>query len=56
MDAKKFGRPKTHLEDADKLLIPKIHNEQNCGVICLESIIDHKFGKPIPHTPFTRFF
>jgi len=46
---KKFGRPKTHLEDAAKLLILKIHKEQNCGARRLESIIDHKFGKHIPH-------
>ena len=50
MDAKKIRTTqKTHLEDASKLLILKIHKEQNCGAIRLESIIDHKFGKHIPH-------
>jgi transposase InsO family protein len=46
---KKFGRPKTYLEEADKLLILKIHKEQNCGARRLECIIDHRFGRHIPH-------
>ncbi|NTV27210.1 MAG: transposase family protein [Methanothrix sp.] len=46
---KRFGRPKTDLEEADKHLILKIHKEQNCGARRLENIIDHKFGRHIPH-------
>jgi putative transposase len=46
---KKFGRPKTYLDESDKRLILEIHKEQNCGARRLESIIDHRCGKHIPH-------
>jgi len=46
---KKFGRPKTYLEEANRLLILKIHKEQNCGARRLECIIDHRFGRRISH-------
>ena len=41
---KKFGRPKTYLNDTDRFLILKIHKEQNCGARRLEKIIEHKCG------------
>ena len=46
---KKFGRPKTDLKETDKRLILKIHNEQKSGARRLEKIIDHKYGRHIPH-------
>ena len=46
---KKFGRPKTDLKETDKCLILKIHNEQKSGARRLEKIIDHKYGRHIPH-------
>ena len=45
----KFGRPKTYLNDQDRLLILRIHKEQNCGARRLEKIIEHKCGQHIPH-------
>jgi transposase InsO family protein len=52
---KKFGRPKTHLQEADKLLIVQIHKEQNCGARRLEKVIEHKYGKHIPHNAIHQF-
>ena len=52
---KNFGRPKTPLNDPDKLLILKIHKEQNCGARRLEEIIKHKHGKHIPHNAIHQF-
>jgi len=52
---KKFGRPKTYLEEADKCLILQIHKEQKCGARRLEKIIEHKYGKHIPHNAIHRF-
>lgn len=46
---KNFGRPKTPLNDSDKLLILKFHKEQKCGARRLEKIIEHRHGKHIPH-------
>lgn len=46
---RKFGRPKTNLTDADKCLVLKIHKEQNSGARRLEKIIEHKYGRHIPH-------
>jgi transposase len=46
---KKFGRPKTNLNDADTRLILKIHKKQNSGARRLEKIIEHKYGRHIPH-------
>ena len=45
----KFGRPKTSLSEADKLLILEIHKEQNSGARRLETVIEHKYGRHIPH-------
>lgn len=52
---KKFGRPKTYLEEADKFLILEVHKEQNCGARRLEKIIEHKCGKQIPHNSIHQF-
>jgi transposase InsO family protein len=52
---KKFGRPKTYLEEADKCLILQIHKEQKCGARRLEKIIEHKYGKHIPHNAIHQF-
>jgi putative transposase len=46
---RKFGRPKTNLNESDKLLVLKIHKEQNSGARRLEKIIEHKYGRHIPH-------
>ena len=46
---KKFGRPKTNLNEADTRLILEIHKEQNSGARRLEKIIEHKYGRHIPH-------
>ncbi len=46
---RKFGRPKIHLSEADESLILEIHKEQNFGARRLEKIIEHKFGRHIPH-------
>ena len=46
---RKFGRPKTNLNEADKCLILEIHKEQNSGARRLEKIIEHKYGRHIPH-------
>ena len=35
---RKFGRPKTNLNESDKLLVLKIHKEQNSGARRLEEI------------------
>ena len=51
---KKFGRPKTDLKETDKCLILKIHNEQKSGARRLEKIIDHKYGRHIPHNAIHR--
>ena len=45
----KFGRPKTNLSEADKRLILGIYKEQNSGARRLERVIEHKFGRHIPH-------
>jgi transposase len=45
---KKFGRPKTNLNDTDIRLILEIHKEQNSGARRLEKIIEHKYGRHIP--------
>jgi putative transposase len=46
---KKFGRPKTNLNDVDTRLILEIHKEQNSGARRPEKIIEHKYGIHIPH-------
>ncbi len=46
---KKFGRPKTYLNEVDKLLVLRIHKEQNSGARRLERIIEHKYGRHIPY-------
>jgi putative transposase len=46
---KKFGRPKAMLKEADKFLILEVHKEQNCGARRLKKIIEHNYGKHIPH-------
>jgi putative transposase len=46
---REFGRPKTNLNESDKLLVLKIHKEQNSGARRLEKIIEHKYGRHIPH-------
>jgi putative transposase len=46
---KKFGRPKTTLNESDTHLILEIHKEQNTGARRLEKIIEHKYGRHIPH-------
>jgi transposase InsO family protein len=46
---KRFGRPKTFLDEADKSLILRIHKEQNSGARRLEKVIEHKYGRRIPH-------
>jgi putative transposase len=46
---KKFGRLKTTLSESDKILILEIYKEQNSGARRLEKIIEHKFGRHIPH-------
>ena len=45
----KFGRSRTYLNDQDRLLILKIHKEQKCSARRLEKIIEHKYGRHIPH-------
>jgi transposase InsO family protein len=46
---KKLGRPKTYLNEADKNLILQVHKVQNCGARRLEQIIEHEYGRHIPH-------
>jgi len=46
---KKFGRPKMHLNEADARLILEIHKEQNSRARRLEKIIEHRYGRHIPH-------
>ena len=46
---RKFGSPKTNLNEADKCLILGIYKEQNSGARRLEKIIEHKYGRHIPH-------
>ena len=46
---KKFGRPKTHLNEADTQLILEIHKEQNSGARRIEKVIEQKCGRRIPH-------
>ena len=46
---KKFGRPKTTLSESDTCLILEIYKEQNSGARRLEKIIEHKYGRHIPH-------
>jgi transposase InsO family protein len=52
---KRFGRPKTYLKEADKLIILQVHKEQNSGARRLEKIIEHKYGRHIPHNAIHRF-
>jgi putative transposase len=47
--SRKFGRPKTYLNEAEKRLILGIHKEQNSGARRLEKIIEHKYGRHISH-------
>ena len=46
---RKFGRPKTNLNEEDKRLIPEIYKEENSGARRLEKVIEHKCGRHIPH-------
>ena len=46
---KKFGRPKTNLNEEDKRLILEIYKEQNSGARRFEIVIEHKYGKHVPH-------
>ena len=46
---KRFGRPNTSLSEADKCLILETHKEQNSGARRLETVIQHKYGRHIPH-------
>ena len=48
LSLKKFGRPKTFLNEADKSLILRIHKEQNSGARRLEKVIEHRYGRRIP--------
>jgi putative transposase len=51
---RKFGRPKTHMSEADENLILEIHKEQKSGARRLEKIIEHKCGRHIPHNAIHR--
>ena len=46
---RKFGRSKTYLNESDKCLILEVHKEQKSGARRLETIIEHRYGRRIPH-------
>jgi hypothetical protein len=46
---RKFGRPKTSMNGTDTRLILEIYKEQNSGARRFEIVIEHKYGKHVPH-------
>src|SRR5512137_2627065 len=46
---KKFGRPKITLSESDARLVLEVYKEQYFGARRLEKIIEHKYGRHIPH-------
>ena len=51
---KKFGRPKMTLSESDASLVLETYKEQNSGARRLEKIIEHKYGRHIPHNAIHR--
>ncbi len=46
---RKFGRSKTYLNESDKRFILEVHKEQKSCARRLETIIEHRYGRRIPH-------
>lgn len=51
---KKFGRPEMTLSESDAHLVLETYKEQNSGARRLEKIIEHKYGRHIPHNAIHR--
>jgi hypothetical protein len=51
---KKFGRPEMTLSESDAHLVLETYKEQNSGARRLEKIIEHKYGRRIPHNAIHR--
>jgi transposase InsO family protein len=52
---KKCGRPKITLSESDARLVLEIYKEQYFGARRLEKIIEHKYGRHIPHNAIHQF-